>query len=306
MRTTAGTLAWGLLVGLLAVPSSQASEAEWAAPCAVEVIRDLAYYEGADAHPVKHKLDLYLPKGRKDFPVVLFVHGGAWRSGDKNYFFDVYGQVGRMFARNGMGAVVINYRLAPQFKHPAHIEDVARAFAWTYRNIARYGGRPDQLFVCGHSAGGHLVALLATDGRYLDKEKLSPDHIRGVIGISGVYAVPSGNLFNYAFGPDDEVKRQASPISHVAGNHPPFLLLYADGDLPTLDVMAQQMADALRRCRCDVRCTVIEGRDHYSIVARLAHDDDPTTRAVLAFIAQHTEQPLTTRPRPASHPSVRR
>src|SRR5262245_28514392 len=103
----------------------------------VREVRNLAYYEGDGADPVRHKLDLYVPKGGKDFPVLFFVHGGAWRSGNKN----LYAPLGRMFARNGVGTVIINYRLSPQVKHPAHIQDVARAFGWTHRNIGKYGGR---------------------------------------------------------------------------------------------------------------------------------------------------------------------
>src|SRR6266446_3896505 len=104
----------------------------------VEGVADIDYYQGADADTIKHKLDLFLPKGHKDFPVLFFVHGGAWRQGDKN--------------------------------------------------ISKYGGDPTALFLCGHSAGGHLVSLLATDRSYLKAEGIDKeDVIRGVIPISGVY-----------------------------------------------------------------------------------------------------------------------
>ena len=90
----------------------------------VETIKDVAYYEGDAAHPVKHKLDLFLPKGHKDFPVLFFVHGGSWRHGDKG-FLGIYSNIGRCFAEQGIGTVVINYRLSPSVKHPEHIKDVA-------------------------------------------------------------------------------------------------------------------------------------------------------------------------------------
>src|SRR5205823_5671892 len=105
---------------------------------------------------------------------VFFVHGGAWRNGDKSGILGVYSALGRFLVRHGLGAVIINYRLSPAVRHPAHVQDVAKAFAWTHKNIARYGGRPDQIFLCGHSAGGHLVALLATDPTYLKAEGLTP------------------------------------------------------------------------------------------------------------------------------------
>src|SRR4029077_10844231 len=148
-----------------------------------------------------------------------------------------YSAIGERFAKQGIGAVVINYRLSPNVKHPEHIKDVARAFAWTSKNIAKQGGRPDQIFVCGHSAGGHLIALLATDESYLKSEGLSRTAIRGVIPISGVYDITFGgiNLFETVFGKDEEVRRQASPLYHVEAGLPPFLILYADNDFRSCD-----------------------------------------------------------------------
>src|SRR5207245_1238220 len=75
-----------------------------------------------------------------------------------------------------------------------HVKDVARAFAWARKHIADYGGRPDQLFLLGHSAGGHLVSLLATDDKYLRAEGLEVTDVRGVIAVSGVYHLPPGDL----------------------------------------------------------------------------------------------------------------
>ncbi|HKI31232.1 MAG TPA: alpha/beta hydrolase fold domain-containing protein, partial [Gemmataceae bacterium] len=151
----------------------------------VKEVKDIAYYEGDDADPKKHKLDLFLPKGQKDFPVLIFVHGGAWVFGDRK----MYGSLGNTFAKNGIGTVVISYRLTPQVQHPGHIEDVARAFAWTHENIGKYGGKADQIFVSGQSAGGHLTALLATNETYLKAHKLSLKDIKGAIPISGVYTI---------------------------------------------------------------------------------------------------------------------
>src|SRR5262249_16983924 len=143
-----------------------------------------------NADPDKHKLDLYLPKGHKGFPVLLFAHGGGWKNGDKQEFEFL----GKALAKNGIGVVCINYRLYPQVRFPANVEDAARAFAWVHQNIAKYAGRADQLFVGGHSSGGHLVSLLATDESYLKAERLAFTDIRGVLSISGLYAIPRGRF----------------------------------------------------------------------------------------------------------------
>jgi acetyl esterase/lipase len=158
---------------------------------AVERIRDISYYDGPQADPGRHKLDLFLPKGKTDYPVVVLVHGGAWTMGD-NRCCGLYSSVGEFLASQGIGAVLPNYRLSPGVKHPEHIKDLARAFAWTRNHIAEHGGRTDEIFLMGHSAGGHLVALLAADEKYLKAEGCRGADIKGVIGLSGVYRIPPG------------------------------------------------------------------------------------------------------------------
>src|SRR5438128_7600683 len=96
-----------------------------------------------------------------------------------------YATIGRCLAERGLVVVLPNYRLSPGVRHPEHIKDVAAAFAWTCRNAREYGGDTQQIFVAGHSAGGHLVSLLATDERYMNHQGQRRQDIRGVIGISG-------------------------------------------------------------------------------------------------------------------------
>jgi acetyl esterase/lipase len=162
---------------------------------AVEVmeVRGVPYAEGPLADDVRQRLDLYLPGGQRDFPVVVLVHGGVWMMGD-NRSCGLHSSVGEFLASQGIGAVLPNYRLSPAVKHPEHVKDLARAVAWTKTHIAEYGGRADQLFLVGHSAGGHLVALLGTDSTYLEGEGLKLADLRGVIAVSGVYNIPPGKL----------------------------------------------------------------------------------------------------------------
>lgn len=248
----------------------------------VEAIKDVAYYDGPDADKVKHKLDLYLPKDKKDFPVLFFVHGGAWRFGDKN-LLGVYSAIGERFAKQGIGAVVINYRLSPKVEHPEHIKDVARAFAWTHKNIAKHGGRADQIFVCGHSAGGHLVALLATDESYLKAHDLSVKAIKGAIPMSGVFSIPEW-FMPEVFGKDALVKKQAGPLEHVKEGLPPFCIVYADHDMPFCDKMSNAFCAALKEKKCTAEAVEIKKRDHMTIIGLFARENDPALRAVTAFI----------------------
>src|SRR5262245_1474809 len=233
-----------------------------AATFEVEKHKDVAYRTDADADKERHKLDVYVPKGQKDFPVVMFVHGGSWKSGNKN----LYAGVGETFAKTGIGFVICNYRLSPKVQHPAHVEDVASAFAWTCDHIAEYGGKADSLFVCGHSAGGHLVSLLATDPEYLKAHKHSPADIKGVVAISGVYLIAPVGPLPGRFGTDEEGGRKASPVNHVPGKPPPFLIAYADSDLPTLPGMAKEMHAALKKAESPSELLECKKRNHITII----------------------------------------
>lgn len=290
-----GFLALGLSLFSMGMAAGDAKKAGLVAggPYAVQAIKDLAYYEGPDADPKKHKLNLFLPKDAKSFPVVLFIHGGGWRFGDRDFLFDVYGKLGDRFARNGVGLAVASYRLSPKVKHPEHAKDVARAFAWTAKHLRDYGGNPDELFVCGHSAGGHLVSLLATAESYLKEHGLERKAIRGVIGISGVYEVsPEKRFFPSVFPEDAAVRREASPLYHVKAGVPPTLLIYADSDFPTLDRLAQRYHQALRAAEIDSELLEVQGRDHFSILTRMLEQEDPAFQATLRFIARHAKLEL--------------
>ncbi len=247
---------------------------------------EIAYRTDKDADKERHKLDVYTPKGKKDFPVVLFVHGGSWSSGNKNW----YAALGQSLAADGIGCVICNYRLSPAVKHPAHVEDVAKAFAWTCDNIGQYGGSKDRLFLCGHSAGGHLVSLLATDPQYLKAVKHSVADIKGVAALSGVYEIVAGpKVFDGPFGKDAAVCKAASPLTHAAGKLPPFLLAYADDDFPRLDKTAENMCAALKKAGTPVELMKCADRTHYTIVIKFVDHADPLNKAFRAFVEKNSK-----------------
>src|SRR5262249_39838627 len=150
------------VVQLLVVGLIRPGDGKPAVGFEVEVVTGIAYGGGKDAAPVRHTPDLSRPTDKKDYPVLVWVHGGGWKSGNKEQFEFL----AKALAGEGVGVVTVNYRLHPQVKFPANVEDVARAFAWTHKNVGRYGGRADRVFVGGHSAGGDLADVLATDGAY--------------------------------------------------------------------------------------------------------------------------------------------
>jgi acetyl esterase/lipase len=234
----------------------------------VEVRKDLAYID--DGQP-KHKLDLYLPKGAKNFRVLLFVHGGAWHSGDRSH----YGAIGDRFARAGIGVAIPSYRLMPQNPHPAQIEDAAAAFSWVQRNIGQFGGDPSRIYVAGHSAGGHLVSLLALDPRWLKKYDLTPAAIRGVVTLSGVYDVDAMAQFK---------DRHASPMEFIHPHMPPFLISYCQWDYFGLPKQARDFATAVKKDFGDAKLIYVPAESHISEVIALLKDDDPLARIIVDFI----------------------
>lgn len=245
-------------------------------------IKDIPYLENANYADSKDKLDLYLPEGLESFPVIFFLHGGGLLRGDKNG----QGHVGARFASAGFGVVCPNYRLSPGFSHPAHIEDVAAAFAWVYRNIGSYGGEAKNIFVVGHSAGAYLAALLALDGRYLEAHQLSPAHIRGVVPMSGFFHVErlAPSRPKSVWGADEEGWLAASPSQYASSSAPPMLLLYADGDVPERRQESMDLSKELKAAgHSDVAYKEIGGRNHITIWQKLDAEDDATSREVISF-----------------------
>ncbi len=260
----------------------------------VQKILDVPYYQGPDVHKGKHRLDLYLPRNQKDFPVIFFVHGGAWLHGDKSGMFriGIYGHMGTYWAKHGVGMVVTNYRLSPGVTHPEHIKDVARAFAWTYKNISQYGGRPDQIFVSGHSAGGHLVALLATDDTYLKAEGLTLSAIKGAMPVSGVYSIPArDHFYDPMFGTNPKIRGEASPLSHARPDAPPFLIIYGENDFALCGKdPSESFCAALKAKKCPARALEIKDRNHVTILLKAGTEGDPVPKAMREFMEQQIKQ----------------
>lgn len=242
----------------------------------VKVVRDIAYTDGKPEDAAKHKLDLYLPTDKKNFPVLVFIHGGSWRSGDRS----LYTGLGNRFAKVGIGVVIPSYRLAPKNAPPAQIEDVAAAFAWTMRHIAEQGGDPKRVYLAGHSAGGHLVSELALDPRWLAKHDLKPSAIQGVASLSGVYDVTVSDVF----GPDAKSRKQYSPMEYVNRGAPKFVVTYCQFDYPGLGPQAKAFDAELRRNFVESKLVFIPKESHISEIVNVWKDDDLTASAILGLI----------------------
>lgn len=250
----------------------------------VEKHKDISYSEGAAEDADKHRLDIYTAKiaskGKTNAPVLFFVHGGAWKSGDRSH----YPPLANRFVKEGYITVVPSYRLAPRHPHPAQIEDVAAAFAWTVRHIAEYGGDTNRIYIGGHSAGGHLVALLTLSEPYLAKHQLTSKSIRGVLALSGVYDLSEGEGLNGAFGKEAQARHDASPLFHAKSNSPPFLVTYCQWDYFTLPAQANTFFQALRNVGDQAELVYIPHQSHLSEIFNVTSESDPTVAAALRFM----------------------
>jgi acetyl esterase/lipase len=246
----------------------------------VETRKDIAYCEGPEEESAKHKLDLYIPKAKPGAPVLFFIHGGAWKTGDRTQ----YPPLGNRYAREGFVTVVPSYRLAPKYPHPAQIEDVASAFAWTVRNIGEYGGDTNRIYVAGHSAGGHLAALLSLDDSRLAAHHLSSKLIRGVLAFSGVYNLATSEGLDFVFGKDPDARKAASPLFHVKSGAPPFLVTFCEWDYFSLPAQAREFAHALRGANVNTKLVYIPSENHISEMLNVSSDSDATVAAALQFM----------------------
>jgi acetyl esterase/lipase len=275
---TLSTLLTVVALAAVAVPARAADPRS-----AVEVHANLTYYSGEGADKYRHRLDLYVPKGKKDVPVMMFVHGGGFTVGIK----DQYAFVGQVFATYGIATAVISYRLSPKTSYPGHVQDTARAFAWLRAHAGEYGGRTDKIFISGHSAGATLIAMLGSDPAYLKEVGESLDHIAGVIPISGSFTQGARSGMFQGFPPvDAETVRNASAINHVSGTHPPFLILYGDKDLPRTGEDAARMAKALKAAGNSADVHEIADHAHMDMITGVMDPSDMGLKLMLGFLRQ--------------------
>jgi len=238
----------------------------------------------------KQKLDVYRPKEGKNLPVVVFVHGGEWTKGDKAEV----SYKPKFFTENGVVFVSTNYRLYPTAKFPAHADDLAAAVRWVVDHIAEYGGDPKKVALMGHSAGCHLVTLVALDHQYLAKVKLTPGDLRGVVAWSGgaydlVAKVAEGGSYKEhiqnAFGPDEAAWRAASPVTHAknGGTAPPFLFAAHEEGNPAYKA-ATHLAGLIRDAKGKAEVVVLKDRTHQTANHLLGAPGDETGAIFLGFL----------------------
>lgn len=191
-----------------------------------EFKENISYVDATDSDEYRKercKLDIYYPTDKKEYPTVVWFHGGGLEGGSKHIFEEL--------KNKGVAIVTVNYRLSPKAIHPAYIEDAAEAVAWTFKNIENYGGSADNVFVSGHSAGGYLTLMVGLDKSYLDKYGIDADKIRGLVPISGQTNTHYTIRKERGIPMDIPVVDKFAPLNCARKNIPPTLLVSGDRHL---------------------------------------------------------------------------
>jgi acetyl esterase/lipase len=258
MRKTGYAVALGFL-GLLTACSQVALNL--VVPGGYRVVRDLVY--GPDP---RQKLDLYVPeKLTGPAPVLLFFYGGSWTGGSKA----LYPAFGQAFASKGIITAVADYRLYPQVRYPAFVEDGARAFTWLHIHAAEYGGDPSGLFLAGHSAGAYIAVMLAADPSYLKAAGADLASVRGVIGIAGPYdflPLKDDKLIAIFGGAN---RSETQPIHYIDGVRSPMLLATGTEDTVVSPANTSRLAERLRATGSRVEERHYPGIGHIGIILSL-------------------------------------
>lgn len=235
----------------------------------------------------RQALDVYEPKNAappEGRTVVVFFYGGSWRGGKRgDYQF-----VGEALTSKGYVAVIPDYRVNPEVVYPSFVEDGASALKWAVENVSRYGGNADRIVLMGHSAGGHIAALLALDPQFLKAVSVPRETVKGFVGLAGVYSFNpleyrvTRRVFAHLKDPD-----VARPVIYAENPAPPMLLLHGSDDTTVAPYNAVDLTAALKAAGNTATHIAYPDVAHVGIILAMAkpfRSNAPTLRDAANFI----------------------
>lgn len=243
-------------------------------------VADIPFDTGA-----RQRLDVYRERRvPSNAPVVVFIYPGRWKYGSKRDYL----LIGNALARRGWVVVIPDYRLYPDVRYPAWVEDGATAVRWTRDSIAKFGGDPANIVVIGHSAGAHTVAMLALDDHFLRGAGVPAGAIRGFVSIAGpVDTTWTDPDVQDLMGPSERWPA-TYPYNFIGGDEPPLLLLHGAGDVVVSAANSNRLAERVRARGGCARANVYPRIGHVKIALELLSRGSAVMRDVAAFV----EDPL--------------
>ena len=241
------------------------------------------------------KLEMIVPAdnaARKGpLPIVVFIHGGGWRSGDPHD----YRFIARALVPQGYAVVLAGYRLYPKAQYPGMLEDGAAALRWVADNAAKHGGDPQRVVLMGHSAGAYNAVMLGLDQRWLAARGLDANALRGVVGLAGPYDFypfeSAATRLSFGKAPNPE---ETQPVVHARAGGPPLLLVHGTADTRVRPRNSVELARTMPRAGAPTRAVLLDGVTHEGLImmfARPFSHDPRALDAVLPFLAKVTASP---------------
>jgi acetyl esterase/lipase len=261
----------------------------------VTVTKDIDYMPDSEYDNGKDLLDIYMPKDKKDVPVIVYFHGGALLFGDKTMGKDI----GNKVAESGIGLVSVNYRLSPEFQYPTHVNDAAAATAWVFNNIEAYGGNPKKVYVGGHSAGAYLAAQIAIDSSLLNAHNKVDSKIAGAVLISPFLYVEEtakdrierDSTYNTIWSNNPDKWLEASVTPHIGENCDNILLIYADGDDAWRKEQNERFAKSMTDAgNLNVITNEVANRNHGTLISAILDNDDMIVSLISKFCLERVNK----------------
>jgi acetyl esterase/lipase len=236
------------------------------------------------------KLDVYSPKKVETArPVFVFIHGGGWNSGKKSQ----YKFLGRRMASKGVVTVVPDYRLSPRTEYRGATTDVAMALKWIKENISEYRGDSSRIFIAGHSAGGHLAALVSVDNFYFDSLKVS-NPVSGTILIDAFgldmfsylsnESLKKNRTYYAMFGQHPDGWKDGSPVFHLNENMKPFLMFVGTKTYPVIYESNKEFFEALKRYHPETKPLIEMKKKHIPMMLQFYNSKNRGYEEILGFL----------------------
>lgn len=238
-----------------------------------------------DSNP-KHSLDLFLPSGKKSFPLVIFIHGGFWRNQDKTYlraFTGLYHNIGIALAKKGIGCIITNYRLFPEAKLDGQLNDIASVIEWANKNSLKYGF--EDVYLMGHSAGGHLAIMHSIQ---------KPNTVKGIIALSPILDIAhmrenkeddfNRELTIPMFGEDMKEYSKSSPITYMDNKSLDTLYLFGEKDYAFAIDQSKMLMEKLTKSKAKGEVKIIPSYDHADMVLQINKEGDRIIPLVQSYI----------------------
>lgn len=241
-------------------------------------------------HPQRHSLDVFYLDTVEKCPVVIFIHGGSWSGGSK----DIYDKLGYNLSELNIVTVIINYRLAPVFNYEKMAFDCASSVKWAYENIGKYNGDSSNIFLMGHSAGGHLAALMSLNKEFFAALNIS-NPVKGCILIDpfglNIYDFLKyhnswyNEMLHQVFTNDENHWKRGSPSMHVS-NKVPFLVYTGASTYPFLLEDNKLFVGAMKKKGASIRHIIHPNKSHIQMISQLESKSNKMYGEIVTFIKE--------------------